>query len=229
MENVHKSGLRGIDKLTSKDCVRIYYSNSLENIPIILVKQMMNSNAKFEFKEVNLTIKNAADCMILFDLRDIATLNKKAEFIIISNDTDFDKPIEDFRNKGIIATKQSDLESGGNSKLPAQKSDQKTKKQSETPSGGSQQSSSEKTKKQSEKLSKKAAREQEVRSFINREFKSISIDSNRKEVIESTIQVILKGKSRSQINNELMKIYDHDSIKTIYNVIKPVIKDLPGK
>ena len=213
MENVHRSGLKGIDKLTSKDCVRIYYSNPLENIPIILMKQMMHSSAKYEYIEVEVPIKNAADCMILFDLRDIASENKKAEYIIISNDTDFDKPIEDFKKKKINVKKQVDLQSSSK-----QNSDEKTPKKPEPAPNN-----------KPDKLEKKSARELEVRSFINEHFKNINITGNRNSVIERTIQVILKGKSRSQINNDLMQIYDRDSIKMIFDEIKPLIKDLPGK
>ena len=213
MENVHRSGLRGIDKLSSKDCVRIYYSNPLENIPIILLKQMMQSNAKFEYIEVEVPIKNAADCMILFDLRDIASENKKAEYIIISNDSDFDKPIEDFKTKKIDAKKQTDLANIKKNDKKLSENDKQEKKQSAP----------------RRKTTKKTEREQEVRSFIDEHFNNIQISGNRNAVIEETIKVVLNGKSRSQINNDLMKIYDRDSIKMIFDEIKPLIKDLPGK
>ena len=188
MENVHRNGLTGIGELTSKDCVRIYYSNPLENIPLELHMQIMACAAKFEYIRVDLPIKNAADCMILFDLRDIAVEHKKSEFIIISNDSDFDKPIEGFRERSIDAKKLSDIN-----------------------------------------VKEALEKEEQVRKFIDEHFKDITITGDRAKIIEKTVRAVVKAKTRSEVNNNLMKIYDHDSIKMIFNELKPLIKDLPGK
>ncbi len=188
MENVHRDGLKGVEDLTSKDCVRIYYSNPLENVPMYIHKQIVSSKARFEYIQVDMPIKNAADCMILFDLQAIAGENEHAEFFIISKDSDFDRPIVDFCEKKFKVKKLPEI-SGKENKQ----------------------------------------KEAEVREFIDKHFNDIEISGDREEIIAQTVRAIVHGKTRSQVNNSLMKIYDHDSIKMIFNEIKPLIKDLPGK
>ncbi len=47
---------------------------------------------------------------------------------------------------------------------------------------------------------------------------------------EEIIQAVLKAKSKQQVNNNLMKIYNAGNIvREIYKKLKPLIKDLPGK
>ncbi len=194
MENVHRDGLNGIEQLTQKDCVRIYYSNPLETIPIDLHAQMMASPARYEYIRVEVPIKNAADCMILFDLRDLARDHKKAEFIIISNDNDFDRPISEFKHRGINTLKRQTI---AECEPEEKAADEK--------------------------------REAEVRKFIKDHFGDIAITGDRDEILEKTVAAVLRGKTKSQVNYNLLKIYDNQSVKLIYNELKPLIKDLPGK
>ncbi len=188
MENVHRSGLRGVGDLSSNDCVRLYYSNPLENIPIQLHLQIVESKAAFKYIKVEFQIKNAADCMILFDIKAAAKKNKKAEYIIISNDADFDGPIAEFREMGIDAKKMPVINSRED-----------------------------------------VEREEHIRSFITEHFDDIDISENRSENIEKTVQAVLNAKTKSQVNLSLLKIYDSQSVKLIYNELKPLLKDLPGK
>ena len=200
MENVHRDGLVGIEMLTQKDCVRIYYSNPLETIPIDLHKQIMESPAKFEYIKVEVPIKNAADCMILFDLQGIARDNKKSEFIIISHDSDFDRPISEFKHRGINAFKRTVICENAEEEI-------------------------------NEKAEKKnhSKREEEIRKFIKANFGEISISGDRDKILDDTVHAVLSGKTKSQVNHNLLKIYDNQSVKLIYKELKPLIKDLPGK
>ncbi len=190
MENVHTNGFKGVGDLTERDCVRIYYSNPNENIPIELHIKMMSSSAEFEYIRVDMPIKNAADCMILLDLQKLAEKHKKAEYIIVSNDTDFDRPIKKFGTYGYKVSKLSELD-------------------------------------RKEDIEKAA----NIRGFINEHFKDIAIsaDDDREEIIERTVQAVMAGKTKSQINYNLLKIYDSQSVKLIYNELKPLMADLPGK
>lgn len=66
----------------------------------------------------------------------------------------------------------------------------------------------------------------QVRSFFGQHFrKKIYIEKK-----EEIIGIILKSKTKQQINNKLMKLYaDGNVVKHIYQTIQPLIKDLPGK
>lgn len=74
--------------------------------------------------------------------------------------------------------------------------------------------------------SKTAKRESQVRSFFGRHFKKKIYVDFKEEIIE----IILNAKTRQQVNNELLKLYsDGNVVKHIYQTVKPLINDLPGK
>lgn len=111
LENVHRDGLKGVDKLTENDYVRIYYSNPLETLPMFLHRQIVESDARFDYVTVEMPIKNAADCMILLDINTMAKSKKKKDaiFTIVSKDSDFDRPIAEMKAQGLNIRKISVL------------------------------------------------------------------------------------------------------------------------
>lgn len=69
-------------------------------------------------------------------------------------------------------------------------------------------------------------REAQVRSFLGRYFKSKIYTECKEDIVDA----ILSGRSRQQVNNNLMRIYyDGSIVSQIYKNIQPLIKDLPGK
>lgn len=69
-------------------------------------------------------------------------------------------------------------------------------------------------------------REAQVRSFFGRYFKKKIYTEYKEDIIDA----ILSGKTKQQVNNNLMRIYSDGSIVShIYQTIQPLIKDLPGK
>lgn len=68
-------------------------------------------------------------------------------------------------------------------------------------------------------------REAQVRSFFGRYFKK-KIYLEKKEEI---IQAVLQSKTKLQVNNNLMKHFTSKEVSTIYQILDPLIKDLPGK
>ncbi len=188
MENVHKSGLKGIGELTSKDVVRVYYGNPLETLTLDMHRQIVESKAKFEYILVEIRIKNAADMMILMDLKELSKKYDKAEYIIISNDTDFDETIAELQSRKVKVKKMTMINGHEDTK-----------------------------------------KEEKVRSQVRKIFESIDISEDRDENIEKTVQAVLKARTKSQVNYSLLKIYDSQSVKLIYNELKPLLKELPGK
>ena len=206
-ENVNKYGLNGISELKKKDCVRIYYSDSAGTITFDLHLKIIDSKARFKYYKIQMPIKNAVDCQILFDIQDLTKENKDAQYFIVSNDTDFDKAIKEFKDNDINIKKISAI----------QKIDTPDEKKKET--------SSKKNKKKQNVQSDKQKREAQIRSFCGQHFKK----KNYLEHKEELVQAILKGKSRMQINNNLMKIFPSETVAVIFKTIQPLIKNLPGK
>lgn len=69
-------------------------------------------------------------------------------------------------------------------------------------------------------------REAQVRSFFGRYFKKKIYTECKEDIIDA----ILSGRTKQQVNNNLMRIYSDGSIVShIYQTIQPLIKDLPGK
>lgn len=295
-ENVNFKGLDGIDELTARDYVRLYYSHAADTLPIEAHLVMLSSPAKFEFVKVEMPIKNFMDCMILMDVKEMTSKKKKPEYLIVSRDRDFDKSIDqlcesEFRVKRVSNLRADDVPpppirmlqkksvsetapKKGSSMRAAKKLTAKSAIQSkpdqteqaapdtpaavsesaekptaapektETPnveSKSAAETAAAETKPAAQPSAEKAApiiheqidalkqKEAEVRAFIDEHFRDITISTDREENIEKTVQAVLNGKTKTQINTSLMKIYDSDSIKLIYNELKPLMKDLPGK
>ena len=74
--------------------------------------------------------------------------------------------------------------------------------------------------------SKVAKREAQIRSFFGQHFKKKVYVDKKEEIIN----IILKAKTRQQVNNALLKLYsDGNIVKHIYQKVQPLIKELPGK
>lgn len=69
-------------------------------------------------------------------------------------------------------------------------------------------------------------RESQIRSFFGRYFKKKIYIECKEDIIDA----ILSGRTKQQVNNNLMRIYSDGSIvSNIYQTIQPLIKDLQGK
>lgn len=100
-ENVNREGLNGITKLTEADCVKIYYSEAAKTLTFGLHRRINESKAHFDYVKVQIPIKNAVDCQIVFDIRDLTKEYKNAEYVIVSKDTDYDDAIGYFTARNL--------------------------------------------------------------------------------------------------------------------------------
>lgn len=72
----------------------------------------------------------------------------------------------------------------------------------------------------------KSKKELQVRSFFGQHFRERLYLDNKEEII----RILMTGKTKQRINNDLMKLYaDGKAVKHIYQTVQPLIKDLPGK
>ena len=203
-ENVNRDGLNGITRLTETDCVRIYYSNAADTLTFGLHRRINASKAHFDYIKVQIPIKNAVDCQILFDIRDFAKGQREAEYFIVSKDSDFDQAIQTFKANKLKVKKVVEIcQMAGNQKSEQNSSNTKNKTAS----------------------SENDKQEAQIRSFFGQHFKEKEYIEKKEEIV----QLVLKSKNRQQINNGLLKIFRNDKVGVIYKRLKPLIKDLPGR
>ena len=192
-ENVNRDGMNGVTKLTEEDCVRIYYSESAETLTFGLHRRINASKAHFDYIKVQMPIKNAVDCQILFDIRDLSKENRQAEYFIVSKDSDFDRAVEDFKGRKIKVKKVEEI-----CKL---------------------------TEKKVANSAPKEKREAQIRSFWGQHFKKKIYVERKEEVIE----LLLKAKTKQEINNGLLKHFSNETVSAMLKTLEPLIKDLPGR
>ena len=205
-ENVNRDGMNGIVKLSDKDCVRVYYSDAAETLTFGLHRRIQVSQAEFEYIKIQIPIKNAVDCQILFDIGNFIRENKNAEYYIVSKDSDFDKAIEGLKNRKIKIKKIADIA-----------------KRNEDPVENQVKNNTGQTKLKQTVDNEK--REAQVRSFFGQHFK----EKKYVEQKEKIIQVIVESKTKQAVNNNLMKLYPNETVHVIYKRIQPLIKNLPGR
>lgn len=208
-ENVNRDGLNGITKLTEKDCVRIYYSPSAETLTFGMHRRINASKAQFEYIKVQIPIKNAIDCQILIDLQNILRGSRNANYFIVSKDNDFDRAIGQLISQKVKVKKVQEIcrWSEDDNGIESKKTPEHNKM---------------------EKLPKKSQhekREAQIRSFFGQHFKEKVYTEHKEEII----QIVIRGKTKQQVNNELTKIYRCKTSGEVYKKLQPLIKDLPGR
>ena len=80
-------------------------------------------------------------------------------------------------------------------------------------------------KKKNHKKKEEQKKEYQLRCFFGQNFKEKRMKENR----ETIIQIVLNSKTKTELNNQLMKFFPNEDVRLIYQRLKPVIKDLPGK
>lgn len=212
-ENVNRDGLNGVTKLTNEDCVRIYYSEAAETLTFGLHRRINASKAHFDYIKVQMPIKNAVDCQILFDIRDLSKENRQAEYFIVSKDSDFDKAVEDFIGRKLKVKKVEEI-----CKLTEKKATPEQKKTTTT-------NNTKVAKKKATNSSQKDKREAQIRSFFGQHFKKKIYVERKEEVIE----LLIKAKTKQEVNNGLLKHFANETVSAMLKTLEPLIKDLPGR
>lgn len=200
-QNVTKDGLDGLDALGKNDCVRVYYGKNAAHIPFDLHIRIHECQAAFEYEKVEYSIKNALDCMIIYDIRAFAGVRNVRNYYIVSNDTDFDEPIRSFSAAGLKICR-----------IPSIKDTPKTViKKNDTASGS--------------KKTKEKKCENKVRTFYEQNFK----EKKYKQKKELVVPLIISSQDRGELNNKLQKLFDGSDVKMIMKTIKPLTNELYKK
>ena len=94
-ENVHNSGLTGLENLTDNETVYLFYSKNTPHLPMDIVAKISKSKADIELIESGVG-KNAMDFIIASYLGyQINEYDNKVKYYILSKDKGY-KPIIDF-------------------------------------------------------------------------------------------------------------------------------------
>lgn len=94
-ENVKSKGLSGIDRLTEKDHVIIFYSENSDTISFEMHCLVMQTKAQVDYMKVRVGGKNALDFQLSTLLGYLVAKGEDTHLFIISNDKGFDK-LHDF-------------------------------------------------------------------------------------------------------------------------------------
>ncbi len=108
-ENVHKTGLHGIDELNKSDNVIIFYSKNADKLPFSLHSQIIETKAKITYFEVDTVGKNALDFQLASYIGYIIGQHSKCVCHIISQDAGFENVCNFWRKYGIKICLTSDI------------------------------------------------------------------------------------------------------------------------
>lgn len=198
-ENVGVNGLNGIAKLSETDNVFIYYSEEHSTMTIGTHRRINQSQANIQFVLINMPIKNAIDCKILFDIELLSKENKLSEFFIVSNDTGYDKPIKLFTNSKIQIKRIPELCKYNQPEpiIPTEKTD------------------------------KISEREEEVREFCDQNLKEKIFADKKKEII--TVLLTSKTKCAVNKGFSKIYPTSGTHVSKLHKILKPLIKDMPAR
>ncbi len=97
-ENVDTNGLDGLTRLTSQDCVYIYYSEAHSRMSFGLHRRICESNSELYYRKIKDNSKNALDNEMMREANDVIN-EKNTDYYIISKD----KGYHAFVNKKVLA------------------------------------------------------------------------------------------------------------------------------
>lgn len=108
-ENVHKTGLCGIDKLEKNDSVIIFYSPNADKLPFSLHNQIIETKAEITYFEVDTVGKNALDFQLSSYIGYIVGKHPKCMCYIISKDNGYKNVCNFWRKYGMKVSITSDI------------------------------------------------------------------------------------------------------------------------
>lgn len=118
-ENVHQSGLNGIEKLTENDKLIIFYTTNAETLTFSLYEKLILCKAEIQLYKVQCGGKNALDFQLATFLGYILGQNTDIDCHIISNDKGYEYVRSFWKEKNVKIKISSDIEGNIPKLLPA--------------------------------------------------------------------------------------------------------------
>ena len=107
-ENVHGNGLSIEHELTSKDHVVIFYTDHSKTVNLESL-EALGGSAEVSFKKVPSGRQSVDMHIVSYMGYQIGIYRDRIKIVIVSEDSDFDKPIRFWKEKGYDVSKQSAL------------------------------------------------------------------------------------------------------------------------
>lgn len=118
-ENVHQAGFEGIEKLTEKDNLVIFYTTNAETLTFSLYEKLVSCKADIQLYKVRCGGKNALDFQLATFLGYILGNNSDADCHIISNDKGYEYVRSFWKEKNVKIKISSDIAGTVQKLLPA--------------------------------------------------------------------------------------------------------------
>ena len=199
-ENVGCAGLAGIEKLTSSDTVRIYYSKN-PGVDMDTVVSIRNSKADIVCSKLHDSIKqmniiNALDIILSHDIAQKVGTPGARDFCVISNDKDYDKIISELKKSspGCNIARLPNI--GSRQKKVAVKA----------------------VVKPVSKIDEAALNslfKNDLKKFVNKK--------------SNIVNIVRTSRSRCDVNSRINHSFNNDDSRKIMAALKPIIKALPGQ
>lgn len=108
-ENVHQTGLNGIENLTENDRLVIFYTTNAETLTFSVYEKLMQCRAEIQLYKVQCGGKNALDFQLATFLGYILGNNPDTECHVISNDKGYEYVINFWKEKNIEIKISADI------------------------------------------------------------------------------------------------------------------------
>ena len=93
-ENVHASGLAGVENCGIEDEIILLYGNDTSTIPMELHIQIANSKGKVQYHKIERTGKNYLDFQLSIIAGFLVGTTRQTEFVIVSRDSGYDAVLD---------------------------------------------------------------------------------------------------------------------------------------
>ncbi|MDE6036616.1 MAG: hypothetical protein K2G36_12000 [Ruminococcus sp.] len=108
-ENVHQTGLNGIENLTPLDRLIIFYTENAESLTFPVYEKLVACKAEIQLHKVKCGGKNALDFQLATFLGYVLGNNPDTECHIISNDKGYEYVLNFWKEKNVIIYISSDI------------------------------------------------------------------------------------------------------------------------
>ena len=199
LENVGLDGIHLEERLPPDDIIHIFSTVNGPKIDITTLAKLDRSSLAFHEVPPG---KQSLDMRLVSFLGFLIKGDPLSHFVIISRDKDYDDVLSYWRAEGIAVQRREMLQDFGK----PDKTGLRTKPVNDEGAGD-------------------RTREKAVRSFVDANFPGKKYKDSRDDIVKA----VVNSKTRSQVNNNLVKLFPSSEMKAAYGRLKPLIKDLPGQ
>ena len=204
-ENVHQTGLNGIEKLTENDKLIIFYTENAESLTFPVYEKLVACKAEIQLHKVQCGGKNALDFQLATCLGYVLGNNPDTDCHIISNDKGYEYVQNFWKEKNVIIDISSDIAGNIRKIISSVTINSVPVVTNISP-----------------------APEVTAESDFDKVVKPLNLSKADKQkllnIYNNASSVKDVSKRKQQISNTIMKIFGNDKASKYYQTIKPLIK-----